>query len=214
MSADSAGTTGAYQWIDIGWYADANATNAITGITAPTKSGFSFGGYWTNADGTGTQIIDEDGDFVNGSEGFTLSGTTVYAEWTEESQCSIAYTLINGGTEYAVTGVSNITSTSIVIPLMYNGKYVTAIGNYAFAGCANLISITLPWSIDSIGDYAFSGCESLEYIELYATMSYVGYHAFEGCYSLYIYIYYESYWTENWNEEWNPDNCYIEWESW
>ena len=35
---------------------------------------------------------------------------------------------------------------------------VTTIGSYAFMGCSNLSSMTLPEGIEEIGDYAFSEC--------------------------------------------------------
>ena len=38
---------------------------------------------------------------------------------------------------------------------------VTSIGNYAFAFCESLTSITIPDSVTSIGDYAFRDCNSL-----------------------------------------------------
>jgi hypothetical protein len=38
---------------------------------------------------------------------------------------------------------------------------VTSIGNYAFAFCESLTSITIPDSVTSIGNSAFSGCSSL-----------------------------------------------------
>ena len=38
---------------------------------------------------------------------------------------------------------------------------VTSIGEYAFAYCESLTSITLPDSVKEIGEYAFSSCTSL-----------------------------------------------------
>lgn len=41
---------------------------------------------------------------------------------------------------------------------------VTGIGEYAFAACGNLCSITVPGSVTSIGDWAFTGCSALKEI--------------------------------------------------
>ena len=56
--------------------------------------------------------------------------------------------------DYAFAGCSGITS--VTIP-----NSVTSIGNYAFYGCRGLTSVTIPNSVTSIGDYAFAGCTSL-----------------------------------------------------
>ena len=37
--------------------AKADGGGMFDGITDPTRTGYTFGGWWTNADGTGTQII-------------------------------------------------------------------------------------------------------------------------------------------------------------
>lgn len=51
---------------------------------------------------------------------------------------------------------------NVVIPETYNGLPVTAIGYGAFAGCSDLISITIPSSVTVIGDGSFEGCTDLE----------------------------------------------------
>ncbi len=61
---------------------------------------------------------------------------------------------------------------------------VTAIGNYAFMGCHNLDSISMPDSILTIGDYAFAWCSKLASVRLPSNAKSIGTCAFSGCSSL------------------------------
>jgi len=47
-------------------------------------------------------------------------------------------------------------SGTLVIPSSYKGKPVTKIGDYAFAYCTSLTSVTIPDSVTSIGEGAFA----------------------------------------------------------
>ena len=53
-------------------------------------------------------------------------------------------------------------ATELTLPVDYNGKNVTSIGNDAFYGCTGLTSIGIPNSVTSIGDEAFYGCIALK----------------------------------------------------
>ena len=52
--------------------------------------------------------------------------------------------------------------TDVVIPDKIGGVVVTTIGNYAFAHCRELTSITIPNSVISIGSYTFWECINLK----------------------------------------------------
>lgn len=60
----------------------------------------------------------------------------------------------------------------------------TTIGNYAFKGCNNLISITIPESVTSIGKGAFYECSSLTSITVPEGVTSIGAYAFDGCSNL------------------------------
>ena len=78
---------------------------------------------------------------------------------------------------YAFYGCSNITSISIP-------ENVVSIGDYAFRGCSGFVSISLPECLTNIGAYAFSGCTNLSSIEIPGGVISIGDYAFYGCNSL------------------------------
>ena len=58
---------------------------------------------------------------------------------------------------------------------------VINIGEYAFAECKALTSITIPNSVTSIGDYAFRGCDALTSITIPNSVTSIGIWAFHDC---------------------------------
>lgn len=58
------------------------------------------------------------------------------------------------------------------------------IGNGAFGGCTNLVSISIPNSVTSIGNDAFSDCTSLTSISIPDNVTSIGNGTFSGCYNL------------------------------
>lgn len=79
--AAEAGTTEYYQKYGIGNYAESECTTQLTTIKIPKKTGYEFSGYYTKADGLGTQYITEDGTIIASSTTFT-EDTVLYAYWT------------------------------------------------------------------------------------------------------------------------------------
>ena len=61
---------------------------------------------------------------------------------------------------------------------------VTTIGDYAFAGCRGLTSITIPDSVTSIGEGAFGGCTGLTSIVIPEGVKEIKENPFLMCYSL------------------------------
>ncbi|MBO4429375.1 MAG: leucine-rich repeat protein, partial [Clostridia bacterium] len=58
---------------------------------------------------------------------------------------------------------------------------VTSIGNYAFAYCEELTSVTFPSTLESIGDESFSYCRDLTSVTLPEGVSEIGQQAFQYC---------------------------------
>lgn len=68
-------------------------SNSHAAITNPTKDGYTFAGWWTGDNGTGSLVIAADGTMQANVSGYTGAGgiwkkdaaTTLYAKWTENS---------------------------------------------------------------------------------------------------------------------------------
>ncbi len=156
----------------------------------PEKTGFDFGGWWTEVDGQGTE-------FTENTEVF--EDIKVYAKWIKKP-----YALANNP-DGTVTLESFTTSDpNVVIPATIDGKTVTAIGGQAFSEnttmktlvlpdtvttigegaffkCEALTSVTLPDSLETISDVAFGFCLNLESIEIPNSVESIGEHAFWAC---------------------------------
>ena len=61
---------------------------------------------------------------------------------------------------------------------------ITTIGDYAFAQCASLTSVTIPASATTIGYAAFCFCYSLTSVNIPDSVTTIGDSAFQDCYSL------------------------------
>jgi len=75
-----------------------------------------------------------------------------------------------------------------VIPetFTYNGKTykVTSIGDYAFANCKFLTSVSIPSSVTSIGNQAFNGCVKLSTVNIPNSVMSIGKYVFTNCSNL------------------------------
>ena len=100
QSATSAGTQYVYYRFNTNTYYATNTSgqlsDAITSIVSPTKTGYIFGGYYTEQNGGGTMFINNLGQFTNNLYSTIYQNTTLYAMWTANG-----YNLVydsNGGT--------------------------------------------------------------------------------------------------------------------
>ena len=67
--------------------------------------------------------------------------------------------------------------------ILFDGE-VTTIGEWAFAHCDNLTSITIPDSVTTIGNWAFHNCSSLTSVTIGESVTTIGESAFRDCSSL------------------------------
>ena len=147
----SGGTDKIYLKYNTGWYSNSGATSSITTITKPTKTGYTFSGYYTGTSGGGTQIINSSGSIV-GSKTYVAENDTLYAQWTANTyvvnfdtanEILYPYAKSQAGTQgtYTTKIENNV--------LVYEYKVTTA-GLYGpHAGGADLtIGQQYKWSVD------------------------------------------------------------------
>ena len=83
------------------------------------------------------------------------------------------------GTSSTTGTFSGTTFSRVVV-----GDDVTAIGDYAFAGCATIAELSLGENLEHIGDSAFAGCNALEVVEMPASVKTIGDGIFADCENL------------------------------
>jgi len=160
QSATSAGTTSVTATFD----------SAMQNITVPTKTGYTFGGYYSSTGGGGNQYYTTTG--VSTRNWDLASNTTLYAKWTANS-----YTVTLNNQSATSAGTASVTATyasampAITIPAKTNyrfgGYYTGTSGSgtqyYDSAGNSvrnwNLTSNTTLYAYwkSAIPDYTYSG---------------------------------------------------------
>ena len=81
----SGGTSTIYLKYNTGWYSNSAATSSIVKVSVPTRAGFAFQGYYTGANGTGTQIINSNGEIISGRTTITTSNISLHANWSAKN---------------------------------------------------------------------------------------------------------------------------------
>lgn len=72
----------------------------------------------------------------------------------------------------------------VEIPSEVNGITVTAIADFAFNGCDQIKTVTIPNTVTTIGDFAFQSCFNLTSISIPASVTSIGRGVFNNCRSL------------------------------
>ena len=121
-------------------------------------------------DGWYTAIID--GARVSRTTAYTAKGnTTLYAHWTPvASDAEQGWSLQDGTLVISAVGAMQDYTSAAQTPWFKDRadirkvvvqRGVTTVGDYAFYGCENLTSVTLPDTVTQIGKLAFYGCKDL-----------------------------------------------------
>ncbi|MEI6604597.1 MAG: leucine-rich repeat protein [Verrucomicrobiota bacterium] len=172
VTYDSNGSTSGIVPTDNGTDATGATVNVSANTGGLTKTGFTFTGWNTAMNGSGTSYA------TSGSATFTMASAnvTLYAQWGEAS----IYTYTINSSQISITGYTGAGG-AVSIPGTINGMPVTSIGDYAFYKAATLTSITIPNGVTSIGSRAFFNCANLTAITLPASVTSIGNWAFQSC---------------------------------
>ena len=127
-------------------------------VTAPTCVA---GGYTTyTCSVCGDSYVDEE-TAPTGEHNYVDGICSVCGAAEATASKGLEYTLSDDGTYYIVSGIGTCTDSEVIIPAVYEGLPVTAIGESAFTGNYTMTTIAIPASLTTIGDYAFDSCDSL-----------------------------------------------------
>ena len=126
----------------------------------------------TDVDGKEEHSFDEDG---------VCSVCKYESEEKKPETIGLSYRLNSDGQSYSCIGIGTVKDVNIEILAEYEDKPVTAIGDSAFEGCADIISIIIPDSITTIGAHAFDGCSSLKSADIPGSVTDIGEGAYDGC---------------------------------
>ena len=151
QGASSAGTTLVYykyntvkkmNGTNYYYFSDKSLTSALSSITKPTKTGYTFGGYFTNTNGAGTDYISANGTFSNNLYK-TINDKVLYAKWslnqykltlTKGTGINAIYYKVNGASSY-----TKVTATT-TLNVNYNSRYyyyAEASAGYSLSACTS-----------------------------------------------------------------------------
>ena len=137
-----------------GWYAEENFSGeVITEFTITDIGDITFYAKFVVAT-EGLKYIEENGGYIVNQ--YSGSGTEIVIPDFHADKPVFS---IQGNSTYPYSSAFENGITSITFGI---NTQLTSIGDYAFYGCSNLVSIEIPSGVNSIGSSAFDGCSGLQ----------------------------------------------------
>ena len=136
-------TTNTINGVTCYYYTDVTLKSCVTNgttITVPTKTGYTFDGYYTEVNGGGTQYVNASGTFINNIYK-TTGSKTLYAKWTANKyKLTLTKGTGIGAIFYKINGASAYTSATATTTLDVNYDstyyyYGVALTGYTYTKC-------------------------------------------------------------------------------
>lgn len=113
-----------------------------------------------------------------------------FFDYTDAAGITWKYMVNEDGTatiatpDVTVPTLSPVPASSLTVPSMIEGRWVTGIGPFAFVNCSSLRNLTIPSSVTGIDMGAFYGCASIKSMLIPDGVMYIGAQAFDECRNL------------------------------
>lgn len=143
-------------------------------LSSPSRAGFSFEGWFTNAQYTGSMVT----IIPFGSTG----NRTLHAKWSVDFATVLQFA---GTTQYTVRdSTSPIVANHLVIPSIHNESSVIGVEASGFRGNQTIYNLTVEEGVVTLGANAFRETVNLSTVILPSTLESIDTYAFEGASSL------------------------------
>ena len=140
-----------------------------------TMADYSFDGWNTAADGSGTDYADE--------ASVTLTDNlTLYAKWAQAGD--VYWDIDSSGNVSVKSDKKTELVGNVIIPSTVNGTTVTGIAALGLYQCTGMTAVTIPNSVTTIGDYAFGSCTGLTSADIPNSVRTFGSSIFYSCSNL------------------------------
>ncbi len=125
--------------------------------------------------------LDDMGDAPGDASGDTVTHSASPDTEAEEKTAPLfAYTVEDGCATITAYNPQAGDPQDIALPATLGGYPVTRIGDSAFSG-TTVRCVTVPEGVTDIGWFAFAGCSDLQSVSLPASLSHIDYGAFDAC---------------------------------